>query len=366
MSMMEIWLFCYLRAECESQVKGFSGASFKKFKTEQEAKAFVGCQPAAKRQNFQRHQPKQSFSNAIAQFAKKQSAKGSEKVTQTGASSDEDDEAFQNLKEYGDDSKVSTKIQTRPTSSKLIPPQPKKPRTQKKDDPMAIKFKPPPPTKTKIYKGLKFNEDSEGFVHVYTDGSCENNGKRNAAAGLGVYFGEDHQLNVAEPVTGRPTNNAGEIQAAIRAIRDAQSHEVKRLNIFTDSQFVIKSVCTWIPNWKRKDWKLSTGKKVVNHKNFQELDALIEDGNMLIKWSYIRAHKGYDGNEKADELAKMGATKYRNKTEKVEKASGSDCDSDLWPHFPHLWIKSPELSLQNNVLHILLARFSAYLPSYGA
>lgn len=40
----------------------------------------------------------------------------------------------------------------------------------------------------------EFMEDSDGYVHVYTDGSCENNGRVNAVAGFGVYFGEGHAL----------------------------------------------------------------------------------------------------------------------------------------------------------------------------
>lgn len=39
-----------------------------------------------------------------------------------------------------------------------------------------------------------FYEDTDGFVHVYTDGACENNGRANAVAGYGVYFGEGHKL----------------------------------------------------------------------------------------------------------------------------------------------------------------------------
>lgn len=39
-----------------------------------------------------------------------------------------------------------------------------------------------------------FMEDHDGYVHVYTDGACENNGKSTAVAGLGVYFGEGHAL----------------------------------------------------------------------------------------------------------------------------------------------------------------------------
>lgn len=41
-----------------------------------------------------------------------------------------------------------------------------------------------------------FYVDTDGFVHVYTDGSCENNGRLNAIAGYGVYFGDGHKLQV--------------------------------------------------------------------------------------------------------------------------------------------------------------------------
>lgn len=44
------------------------------------------------------------------------------------------------------------------------------------------------------YGKYDFMEDRDGYVHVYTDGACENNGKSTAVAGLGVYFGEGHAL----------------------------------------------------------------------------------------------------------------------------------------------------------------------------
>jgi len=39
-----------------------------------------------------------------------------------------------------------------------------------------------------------FQRDEDGFVHCYTDGSCENNGQVGAKAGVGVWFGVDHPL----------------------------------------------------------------------------------------------------------------------------------------------------------------------------
>lgn len=144
-----------------------------------------------------------------------------------------------------------------------------------------------------------------------TDGSCENNGKKNAFAGLGVYFGKNHPLNSSEPVKGRATNNSGEIQAAIKAIQDAQEHSIKRLNIFTDSHFLINSVCKWMSSWKTRGWMLSNGKPVINVTDFKKLDELIQSGKTLIKWSYIAAHRGHTGNEMADKLAKEGAQKQK-------------------------------------------------------
>lgn len=42
--------------------------------------------------------------------------------------------------------------------------------------------------------GLQFEVDSDGFVVVYTDGSCFKNGQADACAGYGVYFGDNHIL----------------------------------------------------------------------------------------------------------------------------------------------------------------------------
>lgn len=51
-------------------------------------------------------------------------------------------------------------------------------------------------TRPKKIGRYDFEMDEQGFVHIYTDGSCVNNGKSGAKAGLGVYFGEDHPLLV--------------------------------------------------------------------------------------------------------------------------------------------------------------------------
>lgn len=53
-----------------------------------------------------------------------------------------------------------------------------------------------PLKRMKKYGKHNFLEGEDGYIHVYTDGSCEGNGTPSAVAGLGVYFGEGHALYV--------------------------------------------------------------------------------------------------------------------------------------------------------------------------
>ena len=47
---------------------------------------------------------------------------------------------------------------------------------------------------TVAYGNSNFHRDDDGYVHCYTDGSCEGNGKAKARAGIGVWFGVDHPM----------------------------------------------------------------------------------------------------------------------------------------------------------------------------
>lgn len=94
-------------------------------------------------------------------------------------------------------------------------------------------------------------------------------------------------MNRAEPVSGRATNNCGEIQAAVNAIRLAHENNIERLCINTDSMFLINSACKWMTAWKAKGWKLSSGGDVRNRIDFEALDAIITRSDMTIKWVNI-------------------------------------------------------------------------------
>lgn len=86
-------------------------------------------------------------------------------------------------------------------------------------------------------------------------------------------------------MTGRVTNNVGEIQAAIYAVKAAQKHGIGRLCIITDSQFLIKAMTLWVKNWKKDNWQLKSGGMVKNIVDFMELDELLQiEPKIQIKW----------------------------------------------------------------------------------
>lgn len=152
-----------------------------------------------------------------------------------------------------------------------------------------------------------FEVDQNGYVHVYTDGACENNGRVGARAGIGVWFADNHPLNYSERVRGRLTNNTAEIQAATYAIELAKRAGIKKLLLHTDSQFLISCITVWIHKWKKNDWKLFDGGQVKNKDDLMALDEALE--GISVKWDHVRGHRGNHGNEMADALARAGAKK---------------------------------------------------------
>ncbi|CAB1343136.1 unnamed protein product [Coregonus sp. 'balchen'] len=136
------------------------------------------------------------------------------------------------------------------------------------------------------------SKSSDGFTYigdavvVYTDGCCSGNGKAGARAGIGVYWGRDHPLNVAEPLDGRQTNQRAELQAstaACKALEQAKEMNIKKLVLYTDSKFTI-------------------------NEDFEKLDVLNEE--LEVVWLHIPGHAGYLGNEEADRLSREGAAKH--------------------------------------------------------
>lgn len=84
------------------------------------------------------------------------------------------------------------------------------------------------------------SDESPTLLVVYTDGACSNNGKPDAKAGYGIFFGNDNPYNVSEPLRDGPTNQRAEMTAVLEAMRITLDHGLVAKNgkvvICTDSQ----------------------------------------------------------------------------------------------------------------------------------
>lgn len=135
---------------------------------------------------------------------------------------------------------------------------------------------------------------------IYTDGACSGN-PGPGGWGVVVYFadGSVHELGGGNPQT---TNNRMEMQAAIAALEFLkQSGQQAAIELYTDSEYVKNGITQWIHGWKKKGWKTSTGKPVLNQDLWQVLDAL---SSPQVQWRYVRGHAGDPGNERCDTIAR--------------------------------------------------------------
>ena len=158
---------------------------------------------------------------------------------------------------------------------------------------------PPPPVSKDTFS---YMGDS---VVVYTDGCGSSNGRKRARAGIGVYWGPGHPLNVGIRLPGRQTNQRAEIHAACKAIEQAKAQGITKLVLYTDSMFTINGITTWVKGWKQNSWRTSTGKEVTNKEDGAELERLAR--GMDIQWMHVPGHSGFRGNEETDRLAREGA-----------------------------------------------------------
>lgn len=105
------------------------------------------------------------------------------------------------------------------------------------------------------------------------------------------------------------TNNMGELMAVLDLFRSTAHLPGEDLHILCDSQYVINSVTKWMPGWKRKGWRKSDGKPVMNVDLLKEIDRALIGRKYKFEW--VRGHAGHDLNEAADDRARAAATAYQ-------------------------------------------------------
>jgi len=140
--------------------------------------------------------------------------------------------------------------------------------------------------------------DELPVVHLFTDGACSGN----PGPGGWAYILRDPETGREKEMTGgdrETTNNRMEMLAVIEALRSLKRRS--RVELWSDSQYVINGLREWMDGWKKKGWKRSGKQPVLNLDLWQELDRLRDEHDIHCHW--VRGHNDHLENERVDRLA---------------------------------------------------------------
>lgn len=142
-------------------------------------------------------------------------------------------------------------------------------------------------------------------IIVFTDGSCINNGKPNAKAGYGIYFGENDSRNISKKIEGKQSNNTGEL-TAIYELSNILLNEINnnnRILVVSDSIYAIRCATSY----GEKNAKINWSKNIPNIDLVKKIYEIYNNKD-YIKFYHIYSHTNKNdyyskGNEQADLLA---------------------------------------------------------------
>lgn len=137
------------------------------------------------------------------------------------------------------------------------------------------------------------------IVYLYTDGACRGNPGPGGWGALLRFNEKEMELYGGERDT---TNNRMELMAAIRGFEALQ--QPSQVVATTDSQYVMKGISEWLPNWIRRGWRTSSNIPVKNADLWRNLAAA--QAGHRVEWIWVRGHTGHPENERADRLANRG------------------------------------------------------------
>ncbi len=138
-------------------------------------------------------------------------------------------------------------------------------------------------------------------LEVYTDGSCFEN---YSIGGWGVYIvSDDQKIQFSGPCNCKSSLYV-ELVAILKALEyiEYYLYDVEAIEIFTDCDFIAK-----IANqYSSKKKGLYRSKSTLKYKKL--LDQVLGYTSIFqIEWHVVKSHRGVEGNEIADNLAKKAA-----------------------------------------------------------
>ncbi len=133
---------------------------------------------------------------------------------------------------------------------------------------------------------------------IYTDGSSRGNPGPGGYGALLIWGNKKKELSAGYRLT---TNNRMELQAVIKALESLTKKGIS-LTVFTDSQYVVKSVqLKWLDKWVKTNF--AGGKK--NKDLWMQFYQLSKQYNIVFKW--VKGHADNPFNIRCDQLATAAA-----------------------------------------------------------
>lgn len=136
------------------------------------------------------------------------------------------------------------------------------------------------------------------FVEIYADGACSGNPGVGGYGAILKYGERTREISGCEEMT---TNNRMELMAAITALETL--NKPCRVQVTTDSVYIVKGMKEWIRGWIRNNWKNSQKKEVLNRDLWERL--LKASGSHEVEWIWVKGHNGHTENERCDSLARQ-------------------------------------------------------------
>jgi ribonuclease HI len=175
----------------------------------------------------------------------------------------------------------------------------------------------------KILLPFHFNHNDDNNIEyfVYTDGACSNNGKDNALAGIGIFFGIDDNRNLSKKIQGKQTNNTAELTAIIETYHIIEKDIVngKKIAIVSDSEYAIRCASSYGEKCSKTGWNAID---IPNKELVQIVYDMYKD-KPNVQFIHIKAHTNNTdihsiGNDNADKLANkaidLNSCPYKSKS----------------------------------------------------
>jgi ribonuclease HI len=163
---------------------------------------------------------------------------------------------------------------------------------------------------TRLKPSVKTELIKDGFINIYTDGSCVDK--------IGGYgFVNTRGYRDCGKVPSFPTTNqVAELYAIQEALKYIKTITINHSNhsenvcIYTDSMYSIGCLTKWCYGWMKNGWVNSKKEPVANQDLIKSILYLLESLKPVkIQFHHVESHKGNYYNEIADKLANEGRTK---------------------------------------------------------